>query len=335
MRKVISGEPLRIPASTYNAFIDTAEDFFKRRHSTGVPRAGESDDEPVLVQNSSGSDVDRFGVLGISNVVISPTDNPTGFGNQVAMVGVTPDADDHEGKFLIAQAPIANGALGLCRASGLTWVKVDVSSEGHGYAEVKDGDLTQLASAASGSAQILYKESGTGTKWAVVRFPFRAAAVAERYEVWLGPPATASPLNGIAWLDEDNPTSTGYGDWNVHYESDTGVLSPREAGGHPLRQGLRVRAPHRAHRHRRRGALERVRRGQLHHALRVRRAAGHPGRLRRDHHHLEVGLHGREPDLGDRCRPAVEHLRAGEHLGARLAAHQFRGRSDLAHRRME
>ncbi|HUW33271.1 MAG TPA: hypothetical protein VM223_16810, partial [Planctomycetota bacterium] len=45
------------------------------------------------------------------------------------------------------------------------------------YAEIADGDAAKLASAASGSAYIIWKETGTGVKWAVVAM--HAAASAE------------------------------------------------------------------------------------------------------------------------------------------------------------
>ena len=221
MRKVISGEPLRIPAPTYNTFIDAANDFLARRHNIAVPRPAENDSELVLVQNASGSDVDRFGVLGISDIVISPTDNPTGFGNQVALVGVTPDADDHEGRFVIVAAPIADGRIGLARVHGVSWVQVDVTDAGHQYAEVKDGDATMLASGETGSAQILWKESGTGTKWAVVRFPFRAAAV-NLYERFFDDNSIDDSLTS---LSSSNPDATGLGDayLSFTYDKDWGT----------------------------------------------------------------------------------------------------------------
>ena len=44
-----------------------------------------------------------------------------------------------------------------------------MQDESHLYADVTDGDATKLTSGAFGSAMILWAESGTGTKWAVVQ----------------------------------------------------------------------------------------------------------------------------------------------------------------------
>ena len=64
LKKVVDGDPLKIPASTYNAFIDVAE--ANRRRALDVQRgAATAEVKPgqVLVLNDSGNDCDRFGVL--------------------------------------------------------------------------------------------------------------------------------------------------------------------------------------------------------------------------------------------------------------------------------
>jgi hypothetical protein len=43
-----------------------------------------------------------------------------------------------------------------------------VSDVDHGYADIDDGDTFHLVSASSGAAKVLWKESGTGDKWALV-----------------------------------------------------------------------------------------------------------------------------------------------------------------------
>jgi hypothetical protein len=56
--------------------------------------------------------------------------------------------------------------------------KINVVSESDTFATAKDGDLTQLSSASSGEATILWKESGTGAgKWAIVRFGAAGASI--------------------------------------------------------------------------------------------------------------------------------------------------------------
>jgi hypothetical protein len=71
---------------------------------------------------------------------------------------------------VICAEPIANGSIGAAWAGGVCQVQIEVSDADHAYADVSDGQLTRLASAESGPCTILWKQSGTGTKWAVIRF---------------------------------------------------------------------------------------------------------------------------------------------------------------------
>jgi hypothetical protein len=54
---------------------------------------------------------------------------------------------------------------------------MDVQNEDHRFADVGDEVAGHLVSAVSGAAEILWKESGTGVKWAVVRLGPHAGAL--------------------------------------------------------------------------------------------------------------------------------------------------------------
>ena len=123
----------------------------------------------VLVANESGYDRERFDVLGISNVFPGPDDNLPAFENGPVLDGITPDIDDHVGKFAILQEPAVDEAIVPAVVSGVTVAKVDITDEDHGFAEIEDAEAGNLISGNSGLATILWKESGTGVKWAVIR----------------------------------------------------------------------------------------------------------------------------------------------------------------------
>jgi len=123
----------------------------------------------VRVENVSGSDVSRFGVLGIDGVTITPTDNADEFKARPCVEGYTPDIDEHRGRYVVTVEPIAAGEIGKAVVAGLAVVGVLVLDEDHRWAEMYDGVTVSLISAATGSARILWKESGVGLKWALVR----------------------------------------------------------------------------------------------------------------------------------------------------------------------
>mgnify|MGYP005852583313 CR=1 FL=1 len=169
LKKVQAGQPLRIPAAAYNAFVDAARDFHDRQRRTegqGKPLFRQSG--IILVKNATGEDRNRFDVLGLDGNVIGPDDSLDQFKNRVAMVGVVPTAY-HTGAFAVLLEPIRDGEMGQAYVDGLCPAKVQVADAGHWFADVNIGTCSTLRAGPTGSATIIWKESGTGTKWAVVR----------------------------------------------------------------------------------------------------------------------------------------------------------------------
>lgn len=170
LKHVRAGEQFDPPAEAWNAFADAAVAHRSRAHDLGqdaTPSAARA--SIILVKNDSGGDVDRWGILGVESVLITPTESELGFQNDLALVGDTPTTADHTGKFVILAEPIPDGKIGRAFAAGVCPVVIGVTDEGHEYAEVANGQSAYLASGGSGVAQILWKQSGTGFKWAVVR----------------------------------------------------------------------------------------------------------------------------------------------------------------------
>lgn len=172
MKKVLPGDRLKIPAKTFNTFIDAARDFQARQHSrTSGPKAPPQQNGIVLVRNDTGADRHLFEILGIDGPLYGPDDNLEEFEFRFALKGITPDAD-HLGNFVILLEPVKDGQLGRAMIQGITPVKVQVETEGYQYADVctdEGSEYAHLVSAPRGAAFILYIETGTGEKWAIVR----------------------------------------------------------------------------------------------------------------------------------------------------------------------
>ncbi|OHB51767.1 MAG: hypothetical protein A2Y12_01395 [Planctomycetes bacterium GWF2_42_9] len=168
-KKVRDGDKLRIPASTYNAMIDAAQDYANRKSSvnTNTPQALSAN--IVFIKNTTGALVDRFGILGISNTELDVNSNS--FKESVCFTGVSPSTASHSGgRFVVTCEPIAAGAIGRAYAAGFVVVKINVIDEAHTCADIETDDKAKLKSAESGAAVILWKESGTGDKWGIIRF---------------------------------------------------------------------------------------------------------------------------------------------------------------------
>jgi len=170
-QKVKAGDKLRMPAKAYNTFIDMARDFQNRqRNADGSAQPGSDPASTiVLVKNATGADQLRFAVLGINGPIYTPDDNLDSFKNKLAFIGAVPTTASYTGKYVVLLEPAVNGAIVRAVVAGVVPVKVDFGDANHGFADVKNSDSTSLKSAAAGSAQILWKQSGTGVKWAQVR----------------------------------------------------------------------------------------------------------------------------------------------------------------------
>ena len=170
LKKVKPGDPLAIPAATFNTFVDAAQDFRNRQHRQERPLPPASAGSGTIrVKNASGADRDRFAVLGIDVPVFTPTDNLEGFKNEPVLAGVVPTTANHLGRFVVLAEPLAAGAIGRAVLTGLTPVKVYIDDVAHRAADVDNSNATRLRSSTSGTASILWAEAGTGERWALVR----------------------------------------------------------------------------------------------------------------------------------------------------------------------
>ncbi len=176
LRKVKSGDPLNIPAAAYNAFVDAAVDLRQRQHEESrEPQRLRRDNDVILVLNSTGSTVNRFGVLAITDPIIAPTDALEL--ERVAFTGVVPAAE-HAGKFAILLETAAPGAIVRAAMGGVVPVKVGLLQPDDEFADVAPGQTGYLNSGDSGPAQILWVESSlVPVRQAIVRLPAGGAAV--------------------------------------------------------------------------------------------------------------------------------------------------------------
>jgi len=169
LKKVQSGDPLVIPAQTFNAFVDAAFDY--RRRQRGLGREGQSVFHQlgiIPVRNDTGEDLDRFAAVGIDAPIIGPDDNEDEFKNRATAIGVRPLVPDHRGRFAVMLEPVKTGKIAPACVSGVMPCRINVDVETHERADVEH-DSTMLLSGHHGGAEILWKEEGEGLKWALIK----------------------------------------------------------------------------------------------------------------------------------------------------------------------
>lgn len=174
MQKVKRGDPLVTPAEAFNAFVDAARGFQNHQRDRGRQVLhGRLDTGSVLIRNDSGSDRERFGVLGIEGPIIERVDNEAEFKQRVALRGTVP-GEDHLGRFAILLEPAAAGAIVRACVDGVCVARVRMNDEAHVFADVEVGAAAQLGSSETGTARLLWIEPiedrpSVEIAWAVVR----------------------------------------------------------------------------------------------------------------------------------------------------------------------
>lgn len=181
LKHVQSGQPLRIPASDWNAIIDATRAHYEQQANvaSGKPATtGANTTGIVYVKNASGADQERFAVLGIDTPIILPDESSGGheeeFKRQVALSCVVPVVPTHTGRFVILTEPLADGAIGRAYVDGVCVVRLRVSHNLNksAQADVVEYDSTVLELKAGGGAQVIWREEVTtspGECWAIVR----------------------------------------------------------------------------------------------------------------------------------------------------------------------
>lgn len=109
----------------------------------------------VRIKNGTEEAVARGGVLSWDGVVISASKSVNDYWRRPVLNGKEPSMPDDDWKIAIAQEPIPAGEIGLAAIGGVTPAYVEIADEDHTHAVLKDGSISELVSADSGTAAIV------------------------------------------------------------------------------------------------------------------------------------------------------------------------------------
>jgi hypothetical protein len=199
MNKVKTGQKFSVKAETWNSFIDAA-DFVKQQQADMNNSVSRKDTKSgvVMVRNGTDNVLEQFNVVSLGDLIIKPVDNEQEFRCNLPVFEAENVSDENKEKpFAILQKPLMESECGLAMVTGITPVKINIGSAAHEFVELSaDG----LNSSETGSIRVLWKDDGTGDKWAVVQLGSSAAVAAEKsYD---GP---------FAVVQKDDTTVTMYG----------------------------------------------------------------------------------------------------------------------------
>jgi hypothetical protein len=170
MNKVSTGEKFKVKANTWNAFIDAANHYKNTQMSLGSEALrGNAKTGIILVSNDSGGLLEQFFPVILDDLIVQPDDDEKEqeFKSRVPVFsGKKVSADNKDKPFAILQVPIESEKIGKAQLQGISPVKINIGNESHKYAKLS---ATGLVSTSIGIGRILWKESGTGEKWALLQ----------------------------------------------------------------------------------------------------------------------------------------------------------------------
>lgn len=161
IQRAYPGSPLIITAAAYNRFARAAE----LVEASGV-QPDNSEPAQVLIRNTEESAIPALGVAAVSGITIDPATNLPGFLARPSL-----DVQAFEAMTqtpTIALNRIEPGGVGRAKISGLSYGRVQVTAEDHRFASPSTEVAWGLESAPSGRIRVVWKEPGTGLKWALL-----------------------------------------------------------------------------------------------------------------------------------------------------------------------
>lgn len=177
LQHVGKGDKFVPSATAHNAFVDAALAHQRALTSTdGTGNIAPRDRGLVTLKNVTVSDRSRFDVMALSDPLIGPADSLVQFLSNLCWQGIAPNSTTHIARWGVLQQPLVAGQIGNAIVAGVTPALIDINDADDTHVEAATGDY-RLQSGTTGSARILWKESGTGAdKWAVIRIGDVAAA---------------------------------------------------------------------------------------------------------------------------------------------------------------
>ena len=160
---VRSGEPLQIPAATYNAMLDAAQ-AHRNRHINHAPHGNGFGSLFVHVVNKTGTFLKKFDVVGLDGS--AETRNVNEFRNRIIFRGVVP-AKQHKGKFAVLQEDAMPNMVVRACVYGVTQAKIKANDQQLTCCDIEEGVTDHLVS--GGNTEVLWSDETATIRWGLIR----------------------------------------------------------------------------------------------------------------------------------------------------------------------
>jgi hypothetical protein len=186
------------------------------RHDQDMPTGQPHHDMTIVaVKNVDASlTFAQFSVVAVTGIVFDPGTSAAtllSFYQGPVLQVDTPPTPAVPGQFVVLLQPLAPGAVGLACAAGVVQVQINMANASDQFADVVAEQSAYLGSGQAGAAKILWKQSGTGTVWAVVALAGAGGGKA----LLLGKPAATWTSGSTITLTPCDSAGVATGDPNV------------------------------------------------------------------------------------------------------------------------
>jgi len=170
LQRVRPGDPIPHSAETWNAIIESARNNKRRGPqtlgATGTIADGYKGSLEIDVKNNTGGTILQWSVLKITTPFVSVTDQPEDNQDSPTFLGIAPTSVNDI--VCVTQEGAGNGEFVRATILGVAVCKINVTDANHETCSPSTSTANYFDSAAGGRFEILWKESGTGTKQAVI-----------------------------------------------------------------------------------------------------------------------------------------------------------------------
>lgn len=201
----------RIPIPLWNRIVRTTEQTEQMAHgaSADVSFSARAPNI-VLAKNTIGDELGRHEIVAFSGIQTDPSTSDAALkAFKERPILTARKFQDGDVAWGVAIDAIRPNDIGRIAVLGCVPVQIDVSDEDHQYAKPKIDEVAELEScgAAEGAATVMWKDTGTGVQWAIVRLGGGGGA-----SLRLCKTSAEFPKGGVqtlnVWEDGDPPNET-------------------------------------------------------------------------------------------------------------------------------
>lgn len=193
--KIFPGESFTVPASVWNGFCDAADDFRNRQNGQHADATGAAENSVVYIQNDTSADIKPHQGVMLTSLAKYPAQGANTAPRGKFLFVAAKSAENGTGIPAVALDRIRKNTCGRAAIAGVALARITGSGN---YAKLGAGNF---AAADSGFARIIWADSGTAERLALIHFQpavSSSSSTAEQRPIWIVKILSGTPTTGYS-----------------------------------------------------------------------------------------------------------------------------------------